>query len=187
MAKFKRKRLYIDPKIQGAFLVRTLVYWLLCLLTASSVLAVWMTITGPSRAIRHPLDEFWNEFGPAFIFAMLMLPIALFDLLRLTNRVAGPMYRIRNEMHKLAMGETVRPVELRSGDFGREIAQEFNAVLRRVQDLEAKLNAAETAATSTESNAETNEASQASPQRPEDRVPSTAAADSALELLEHVG
>jgi hypothetical protein len=33
------------------------------------------------------------------------------------------MYRIRNEMHKLAMGEAVRSIELRSG------AQEFNAIL----------------------------------------------------------
>jgi hypothetical protein len=181
MANFRRKRLYIDPKIQGTLLVRTTVYWLLCLLTASSVLAVWMTITGPARPLRHPFHDFWNEFGPAFIFAMLMLPVALFDLLRLSNKMAGPIYRLRNELRKLAMGEPARPIELRSGDFGTDLAQEFNAVLRRVNELEAKLNgdgnsdrAADTATPQPE------------PQSPEPRVVTTADADSALELLNQI-
>jgi len=181
MAKFRRKRLYIDPKIQGTLLVRTTVYWLLCLFTASSVLAVWMTITGPARPLRHPFHDFWNEFGPAFIFATLMLPVALFDLLRLSNKIAGPMYRLRNELHKLAMGEPARPIELRSGDFGTDLAQEFNAVLRRVNELEAKLNA--TSGDAKADRAADTATSQAEPQSPEPRVVTTADADSALELL----
>ena len=186
LATFRRKRLYIDPKIQGALLIRTAVYWLLCLLTASSVLACWMTITGPARPLRSPFHDFWNEFGPSFIFAMLMLPIALFDLLRLSNKVAGPMYRIRNEMHKLAMAEPVRPIELRSGDFGGDMAEEFNAILRRFNELESRLNAVPTEAASDGVVGNDNAPSQDSPQPCEPRTVSTAEADAALELLDQI-
>jgi hypothetical protein len=87
-------------------------------------------------------------------------------------------------LHKLAMGEPARPIELRSGDFGTDLAQEFNAVLRRVNELEAKLNA--TSGDAKADRAADTATSQAEPQSPEPRVVTTADADSALELLNQI-
>ena len=56
------------------------------------------------------------------------------DCLRLSNRFAGPMVRLRVAMQGLANGEPVKPVKLRDGDFWCEFAADFNRVLAREAD-----------------------------------------------------
>ncbi|HEV2968402.1 MAG TPA: hypothetical protein VGY55_00345 [Pirellulales bacterium] len=128
----KRRKLFVDPKVQAAFLARIFVYWFLCLVASGIVLALRMFLVGPLNVVLHPLAEFWSQFGPAVCVSALMLPILMFDCLRLTNRLAGPMYRVRCEMRALAMGNPANSVHLRSGDFWTEFAEEYNAVRQRI-------------------------------------------------------
>lgn len=173
-AKRGRKRLFVDPKLQGAFLVHTAVYWLIWIVTASAVLGCWLAVSDPSSAGRHPIDLFFAQFGPAAVVSAAMLPIVLFDLLRLSNKVAGPMYRLRNEMHKLAVGQQVRPIQFRTGDFGGDLAAEFNAVLRRFEEMDENLTAALAAAAATKESVELTAAG-ARPATPADAASDTAA------------
>lgn len=139
MATFKRRKLFVDPKVQGAFLARIVLYWFLCVAAAGTAMFSWMFFTGGPSAMYRPLAEFWTHFEPAVYISLLMLPVILFDCTRLTNRLAGPMFRIRREMHKLSLGEPTQPVHLRNGDYWTEFADEFNLVRQRVIGLEEKL------------------------------------------------
>jgi hypothetical protein len=139
MTGFKRKKLFVDPKVQGAFLARIFVYWFLCLVASGTVLACWMLLVGPLHVVLHPIAEFWSQFGPAVVVSALMLPILMFDCLRLTNRLAGPMFRMRREMHDLALGHSANSVHLRAGDFWTEFAEEYNAVRQRIILMEEAL------------------------------------------------
>ena len=136
MSRRKRKRLFVDPKVQGAFLLRIFTYWFLCLVMSGVVLYSWMTLT--RRALHLPIEEFWAEFGPAVMVSALMLPILLFDSVRLTNRLAGPMHKVRRAMRNLANGEPSEPIHFRAGDFWRQLADDYNAVRQRMMELEER-------------------------------------------------
>ena len=141
MAALRRKKFFVDPKVQGAFLARIVVYWFLCLVASGTVLICWTFVTGPAGTFFRPIGEVWSQFGPAVLVSALMLPILLFDCIRLTNRLAAPMFRVLREMRNLANGAPTHPIYLRTGDFWTEIAEEFNAIRQRVILLEERLNA----------------------------------------------
>jgi hypothetical protein len=130
---FRRKRLFVDPRVQGALVVRVVVYWFLCLLTVTLMLLCWRILTGPARMFYTHFDDMWFFYGPAAVASLLLLPVVVMDVLRLSNRFAGPMLRLRRGMRDLAHGQPVKPIEFRDGDFWQDFAQDFNAVLVRIQ------------------------------------------------------
>jgi hypothetical protein len=130
---FARKRLFVDPRVQGALVMRVIVYWLLCLITITLMLLCWRILTGPARMFYTHFDDMWFFYGPAAIASLLLLPLVVMDVLRLSNRFAGPMLRLRRAMRDLARGQPVEPIEFRGGDFWQDFAQDFNAVAARVQ------------------------------------------------------
>ena len=70
------------------------------------------------------------------------MPIVLYDVTMLTNRLLGPLVRLRREMRRLAEGQRVEPFEFREKDFLREFATEFNSVAERMARLEDELETA---------------------------------------------
>jgi hypothetical protein len=129
-----RKQLFVDKDVQGVLLARVGVYWACCLITVTLLLLCWRILMGPSRELYVHLDYLWYHYRPILLAAFILLPILLADTLRLSNRFAGPMVRLRRGLTELADGRTdVAPVHFRSGDFWHEFASEFNRVVERVQ------------------------------------------------------
>jgi hypothetical protein len=135
-----RKQLFVDPKVQGALLLRTIGYWFFCLLTMALSLLLWRLFTGPARLFYLHFDDMLYWYGPAAVASLLVLPLVVIDCVRLSNRFAGPLYRLRRELRRLAAGEKVTPIHFRDGDFWLEFADEFNAVAKRMQELQQELN-----------------------------------------------
>lgn len=128
-----RKQLFVDPKVQGALVKRVVVYWVFCLCTIATMLFCWDMLTGPARAPWKHFDAMWFHYGPALIASILVLPLIIVDIVRMSNRFAGPLVRLRRSMRKLAQGEYVEPIKFRDDDFWKEFADEFNTVVARVQ------------------------------------------------------
>lgn len=152
MAKHNRKKLFIDFRVQGSLILRGVAYWAFCLLAVTMMLFFWKVLTDPSKLFSAHAEELWGNLGPAFIAATLMLPIVLFDMLRLSHRFAGPIYRIRGDMQRLSRGETVAPIHLRDGDFWQDFADEFNVLAAQVEARRkpcAKANGGESPACAT--------------------------------------
>jgi hypothetical protein len=136
-SKHLRKRLFVDPKVQGALVLRVLLYWVTCLVTVSMMLLCWWMLTGPARLFYTQFDDLWIQYGPAMVASLLLLPMVILDVLRLSNRFVGPLLRLRRGMRALAQGEQVEPIEFRDGDFWQDFAQEFNALAAYVGELKA--------------------------------------------------
>jgi len=130
---FPRKRLFVDPKVQGTLILRVVLYWIVFLVTLTLLLLCWRIFTGPARPFYTHFDDMWFQFGPALVGSFLLLPLVIYDILRVSNRFAGPLFRLRRSLRALARGEPVRPISFREGDFWIEVAHEFNAVLARFQ------------------------------------------------------
>jgi hypothetical protein len=130
-----RKHLFVDPKVQGALVTRVLIYWFACLCTLSLMILCWRLLTGPSRLFYTHFDDMWFQFGPAVIGSLLLLPLVVFDIVRLSNRFVGPLLRLRRSLRSLALGKEVAPLEFREGDFWKDFAKEFNVIAERMQKL----------------------------------------------------
>lgn len=135
----KRRQLFVDRTVQGGMILRCLLYWLTCLATTFVLLFFWSLLTGPARLGWMTIDQLWFQYGPAFVASMLLFPLILWDLLKMSNRFTGPMLRVRRELKRLARGEHVNPLFFRRGDCWRDMADDFNRVLSRVKELEARV------------------------------------------------
>jgi methyl-accepting chemotaxis protein len=142
-----RKRLLVDRKVQGSLMLRAVEYWFCCLATVGLALLAWKLITGPDQPLYQFFFDAWRFFLPTAVVSVLILPLLVYDILRLSNKFTGPLFRLRRELRRLAAGENVPPIRFRSGDFWPEMADEFNAVAQR---LEMLANRAETARKTTE-------------------------------------
>ncbi len=129
-----RRQLFVDPKIQGALVVRVVLYWVVCLITVTLMLLCWRILNGPARMFYRHFDDMWFFYGPALIASLILLPLIILDVVRLSNRFVGPFLRLRCSMRALARGEHVAPIKFREGDFWMAFADEFNAVAARIQD-----------------------------------------------------
>jgi hypothetical protein len=132
-----RKRLITDVQIQGALAVRVVLYWLLCLLAIGILLLLWGMLAMPLSPLDQQLRDLWSLYRPTAIMSLFLLPIIVVDVLRLTHRFAGPMFRIRRMMHDLAQGKSVELVKFRKGDFWQDFARDFNAVAARLRETQA--------------------------------------------------
>ncbi|HUG90242.1 MAG TPA: hypothetical protein VML55_05385 [Planctomycetaceae bacterium] len=126
MAREERKRLFVDPTVQGAIVRRAALYWGACLMFVCLPLIIGRTLTDPSRLFYEHLGDLWAQSWPLLTCAVLILPVILYDLAKLTNRFAGPVVRLRRALKQLADGRPVEPVRFREGDFWPELAAEFN-------------------------------------------------------------
>jgi hypothetical protein len=132
MKRFARKKLLVDREVQWAFLLRAIGYWLMCALTVLLLLAFTNMLAEPMSIFFPEADGPWLRLGPTVVCAVLFLPIVIYDFLRVSNRLIGPILRLRRGMRALAAGEHVQPIQFRDGDFWREFADEFNALARRL-------------------------------------------------------
>jgi hypothetical protein len=128
-----RKQLFVDPKVQGALVYRVILYWVFCLIAMGLMLLSWRILTGPARLFYTQIDDMWYFHGPALVASLLLLPLVVIDIIRVSNRFTGPLLRLRRSMRGLASGERVEPLYFREGDFWKDFADEFNEVIARVQ------------------------------------------------------
>jgi hypothetical protein len=134
---YKRTRLWVDPAFQCRLLVRIVVYWAL-------VMVVWIHIayavertvgfvekmsSGAAVEGVSYTDFLWRQ---RFLLAglVLALPAVLYDLLKFSHRIAGPLYRCRRAMQDMADGKPVAEFKPRKHDLLGELWPVFNALIR---------------------------------------------------------
>jgi hypothetical protein len=130
-----RKRLFVDHKVQGALMLRAVEYWFCCVLTVGLALLGRNLITGSSESFYDYLLDACHYFLTAGVVSILVLPLLIYDALKLSNKFTGPLFRLRRELRRLAAGEHVPPIRFRSRDFWVAMADEFNAASERMDML----------------------------------------------------
>jgi hypothetical protein len=134
MAKsYTRRQKFVDRQVQGSIVLRTATYWVLCMFTLGLMLIVWQILNNPAEPFLIHAAAMWQQYGPVAIASLLLLPILIVDIVGLSNRFVGPIYRLRRSLQQLANGEPAAPVKLRDNDFWVDLAEDFNRLLARVQ------------------------------------------------------
>jgi hypothetical protein len=128
-----RRRIFVDYRVQAALVVRVVLYWMLCLLTMAMLLLAWGLFTGPLRPMNVRLTELWAQFGIVAMASLMLLPAVIFDVVKMSNRFVGPVFRLRQSMHDLAERMPVSAIGFREGDFWQEFARDFNTIAARTE------------------------------------------------------
>jgi hypothetical protein len=136
MAARKRKRFFVDKAVQGRLVVRAGIYWLFCILSIVTFTACWIALTEEPANSNELFTRLQSGYAPAFFASMIMLPIVLYDVLRFSNRFAGPLKRMRLLVKALADGEPADPIRIREGDFWKDFADDFNRLAERVNQMQ---------------------------------------------------
>jgi len=139
MSKNQRGKEYVDPQVQGALWRRLVAHWVaFTAIVAVLVLAIeWMN--DPLSGLPQVASNAWNAYSPLLLVLVFLMPVFVYDSIRLSHRFAGPVFRLRQVIKKLALGDTSDRLEFRDNDFWKEIAEDMNNVMERLSD--AKTNA----------------------------------------------
>ncbi|HUY91281.1 MAG TPA: hypothetical protein VMV10_21260 [Pirellulales bacterium] len=133
MAHYKRKKFLVDYDVQGALAARTAFYWFGCTVMTIGVAALLKLVSGRT-GLQTPYADLWGLCRPIAIASLVLLPVIVYDMVQLSNRLAGPIMRLRRAMRQLAQGEPVETLSFRDDDFWREMAGEFNALAAELQE-----------------------------------------------------
>jgi hypothetical protein len=131
MARKRRRRVLVDKSTQWAIVRQSLLHWFYhSSLTIFFLLILELLLGG----ILRPWGETWQALWPlaaaVYVSMLLLLPTFIHDSFKLSNRIAGPVGRIRNALRDVAEGKPYRPVELRTRDFWPEMGQELDAAVK---------------------------------------------------------
>lgn len=135
----KRSRLLVDPTVQWSIAGRILIHWvffLVCLVSLGTMVRVLVAVGN------QPFSEAWRGAAisqiPALGVMFVLMPIFLRDTLKLSNRFAGPMFRLRTALKSLSDEGSTKPIKFRDGDFWQEAAEDFNEILGKIESLQAE-------------------------------------------------
>jgi hypothetical protein len=138
----RRSIFLIDREVQGALMLRIMLYWLFCLLSISLMLICWSAYNGPSQRFVDLVTDLYYRYGPALSASLILLPIVMMDVLRMSNKFVGPVMRLRKGLRDVAEGRPAQPLNFRDDDFWREMAGDFNRAAAHVARAAAERPAA---------------------------------------------
>jgi len=128
----KRRKALIDPEVQGGVLKKIAVHWILFFICNAIGLTIWIRLfEQPDADWTQTIGDTFRRFLPFFVITMALIPAFVWDTLKLTNRFAGPIHRLRSALADANAGRAVTPLQFRTNDYWKEIAQNFNSVLER--------------------------------------------------------
>lgn len=123
-----RKKVHADEAIQGELLFRAIVYWFFCVTVISLLVFACSILSGPPRPFGQVVRESLIAGAPVVFGAVILLPVVLIDVLRVSNRFVGPIHQVKNVLRQVVQGQPSDRVYLREGDFWQSLANDTNLI-----------------------------------------------------------
>lgn len=124
---YKRRKVWIDSRFQGQYLLRILaleavVAVVTALLTA---FVVYMTISPHFK-----VGPDWRSVLIAFLIMIALVTAALiWQGVRISHRISGPVFRMSADLKAIRSGGETSPIRLRNHDELQGLAREINLTL----------------------------------------------------------
>lgn len=131
---FFRRRLWIKPAFQGRLLLHMGSYLLLSVLVVC--LMVFLLSLQKALVAKQVKGElglyaaYLADIRPLFWAAIILTPYFIYDLIKFSHRIAGPLYRCQSLMRQMAEGKPVPEFHPRTRDLMPEFFADFNALIK---------------------------------------------------------
>ena len=127
-----RKRIWVDP-FQTGLLVRIAAYILLYQAVAGAFFALCEATNAVFAKSGAEASYLNSTLARTLLALVVLLPPLTMDAVRFTHRLVGPLYRFRKTIRAIAAGERVALVQLRKGDMLLDFQNDFNAMLKHLE------------------------------------------------------
>jgi hypothetical protein len=144
MAHPRRKKQFIDANVQGALARRIIVHWLVFLMVAALAAFVLQVLSNPFRPLLSHARDLWWTHGPFLLVLVFLLPVFVVDTIKVSHRFAGPIFALRRAIRDIVQGKPPRKLKFRKRDFWQDLADDYNAMLLRLQLLDEDVDHATT-------------------------------------------
>ncbi|MFK7737249.1 MAG: hypothetical protein AB8B50_14535 [Pirellulaceae bacterium] len=134
-----RGKLYVDKKVQGALASRIVFHWFVFfILSLVSLYTLEYFMGDPALTMGERLSVLWSRYASFVLLMICIIPAFIYDSMKLSNRFAGPMVRLKDSISRLADGEPTPELNFRDGDFWKDVSTEFNRMVEKVKPQESK-------------------------------------------------
>lgn len=155
----KRNRFLIDPPVQWSIIRRMSMHWSLTILALLSIgIGVQLVYAPGNQTFAQAIARSFGAQAPLLCVMVMLYPVYVWDIIKLSHRFAGPMLRLRGILNELADGGRASKLRFRPGDFWQETATDFNRfyeehirLKNRCEELENELKLVTEAAEKLES------------------------------------
>jgi hypothetical protein len=138
----RRNRSFVDNEVQGGLLRKIAFHWTLMFVVNTLALVIWVKMfEQPDMSWAVTFGDCFRRFLPFFVISVLLVPAFVWDTLKLTNRFAGPILRLRGALADAVKGREVEPLHFRNNDFWQEIANDFNGLVSQTRKPNGKADA----------------------------------------------
>lgn len=142
MSKRLRRRHFVDREVQGRLVKMVVDCWALSLVTAGGLTVLgWIFITPGIKGFVGP-ESFMSTILPmvlvGLVASLLVLPVMLWNMVRVTHRFAGPLVRFKRTLREAAEGGPLVPIQFRDGDNWHELAESYNLLIARFKEQESE-------------------------------------------------
>jgi len=136
MSLLKRTKYLIDPQVQWAIGRRIIFHWAIfaCFLLVINA-SVLVFLASGAKPIEDDINAAVLSQVPALVLLICCLPFFVFDTIKLTHRIAGPMFRLRVGIDELINKSRAEPLRLRRDDMWKYVGDEFNGLANQYQAL----------------------------------------------------
>lgn len=80
------------------------------------------------------VELLWENGSIALGALLVVLAFFCLATLKLSHRIAGPLYRVKDDLREMARTGEIREISVRRDDFFRTFVRELNRVLRMIED-----------------------------------------------------
>lgn len=133
-----RQRVWIDNQVQGVLVGRVILYWSGILLYFGLSLGICQWQQNPEWVLRDHLQAMLDQLWPCLLM-LLLLPLVICDIVRLSNRFVGPVYRLRMHLERLRENSNTYPLNFRDDDYWLQLAEPINELQQRILTLEQQV------------------------------------------------
>ncbi len=147
MSKLDRKKTYVDPKVQGALVRRLVIHWVAYVSVAAAVTFCFQLLSNPFQPLQEHFQQLWWTHGPFLLVLVFLLPVFVFDTIKLSHRFVGPIYRLRETIRDIAQGNPPPRLKFRDFDFWQGLAKDFNLMVDRLSGRDIRLGEEDSAET----------------------------------------
>ena len=135
----KRRQWYVDTSVQKNLVSRLCFYCFASLLFITLPIAIFNSVRDLEQNFFVHIANVYFDHWPLLLTLSFLLPFAINDMLKLSNRFAGPVYRLRRELQRFADTGEMREVHFRDNDFWQDLAVGVNRLTHRIHELERQL------------------------------------------------
>jgi hypothetical protein len=133
--KWYLRRLIVNTPVQRVFVIYMLAMGLILFSLGALFVNLWQRIL----ILRMTGQVLLNSRDYILMGAIVVIIVAgIYVGLVISNRIAGPIFRLSQEMIKLVDGQKVQPIAFRKNDYYQELAVAYNKILFRLANVEKK-------------------------------------------------